>query len=95
MDLSQFRAEDVSQDMYNSIDLAVDKIRTSNCKNKTKIEKKIVLNGAGKLFTDAVVEEAATTESCLRSKTIDLELNGFRDGKRSKMDDSTRLFIYR
>ena len=43
-------------------------------KNKTKIEKKNRINsGAGKLFTDAVVEEAATTEKVVRSKTIDLE----------------------
>ena len=59
------RAEDVSQDMYGSIDLVVD---------KTKIEKKNrIKSGAGKLFTDAVVEEATTTEKVVRSKTIDLE----------------------
>ena len=58
------RAEDVSQDMYGSIDLVVDKIERQIRKNKS---------GAGKLFTDAVVEEAATTEKVVRSKTIDLE----------------------
>ena len=43
-------------------------------KNKTKIEKKNrIKSGAGKLFTDAVVEEATTTEKVVRSKTIDLE----------------------
>ena len=68
------RAEDVSQDMYGSIDLVVDKIERQIRKNKTKIEKKNrVKSGAGKLFTDAVVEEAATTEKVVRSKTIDLE----------------------
>ena len=64
------RAEDVSQDMYGSIDKIERQIR----KNKTKIEKKNrIKSGAGKLFTDAVVEEAATTEKVVRSKTIDLE----------------------
>ena len=68
------RAEDVSQDMYGSIDLVVDKIERQIRKNKTKIEKKNrIKSGAGKLFTDAVVEEAATTEKVVRSKTIDLE----------------------
>ena len=69
------RAEDVSQDMYGSIDLVVDKIERQIRKNKTKIEKKNrVKSGAGKLFTGAVVEEAATTtEKVVRSKTIDLE----------------------
>ena len=68
------RAEDVSQDMYGSIDLVVDKIERQILKNKTKIEKKNrVKSGAGKLFTDAVVEEATTTEKVVRSKTIDLE----------------------
>ena len=68
------RAEDVSQDMYGSIDLVVDKIERQIRKNKTKIEKKNrVKSGAGKLFTDAVVEESTTTEKVVRSKTIDLE----------------------
>ena len=41
---------------------------------KQKIEKKNrIKSGAGKLFTDAVVEEVATTEKVVRSKTIDLE----------------------
>ena len=66
------RAEDVSQDMYGSIDLVVDKIERQIRKNKTKIEKKNrIKSGAGKLFTDAVVEEAATTtEKVVRSKTL-------------------------
>ena len=60
--------------MYGSIDLVVDKIERQIRKNKTKIEKKNrVKSGAGKLFTDAVVEEATTTEKVVRSKTIDLE----------------------
>lgn len=36
------RAEDVSQDMYGSIDLVVDKIERQIRKNKTKIAKSIV-----------------------------------------------------
>ncbi len=69
------RAEDVSQDMYGSIDLVVDKIERQIRKNKTKIEKKNrVKSGAGKLFTDAVVEEAMQPQTkVVRSKTIDLE----------------------
>ena len=60
--------------MYGSIDLVVDKIERQIRKNKTKIEKKNrIKSGAGKLFTDAVVEEVATTEKVVRSKTIDLE----------------------
>ena len=34
------RAEDVSQDMYGSIDLVTDKIERQIRKNKTKIERK-------------------------------------------------------
>ena len=34
------RAEDISQDMYGSIDLVVDKIERQIRKNKTKIERK-------------------------------------------------------
>ena len=65
------RAEDVSQDMYGSIDLVVDKIERQIRKNKTKIEKKNrVKSGAGKLFTDAVVEEATTTEKVVRPKQL-------------------------
>lgn len=36
------RAEDVSQDMYGSIDLVVDKIERQIRKNKTKIARKLV-----------------------------------------------------
>ena len=85
------RAEDVSQDMYGSIDLVVDKIERQIRKNKTKIEKKNrIKSGAGKLFTDAVVEEATTTEKVVRSKTIDLEPMDL-DEAILQMDISTRL----
>ena len=57
--------------MYGSIDLVVDKIERQIRKNKTKIEKKNrIKSGAGKLFTDAVVEEVVTTEKVVRSKQL-------------------------
>lgn len=40
LDSVTLRAEDVSQDMYGSIDLVVDKIERQIRKNKTKIAKK-------------------------------------------------------
>jgi len=53
------RAEDVSQDMYGSIDLVTDKIERQIRKNKTKIERKNKNKVAtSQLFTDALVEEA-------------------------------------
>ena len=78
--------------MYGSIDLVVDKIERQIRKNKTKIEKKNrVKSGAGKLFTDAVVEEAATTtEKVVRSKTIDLDSR--RVSKRSSVAKTEGLF---
>lgn len=42
IDSITLRAEDVSQDMYGSIDLVVDKIERQIRKNKTKIAKNIV-----------------------------------------------------
>ena len=69
------RAEDVSQDMYGSIDLVVDKIERQIRKNKTKIEKKNRNKVAtSQLFTDALVEDANTASSkVVRSKHIDLK----------------------
>lgn len=69
------RAEDVSQDMYGSIDLVVDKIERQIRKNKTKIEKKNRNKVAtSQLFTDALVEEAEESSSkVVRSKHIDLK----------------------
>ena len=58
------RAEDVSQDMYGSIDLVTDKIERKNRNKKS----------TSQLFTDAVVEEAeATPAKVVRSKQIDLK----------------------
>ena len=69
------RAEDISQDMYGSIDLVVDKIERQIRKNKTKIEKKHRAKvAAGKVFTDALVEEKEEVPSkVVRSKQIDLK----------------------
>ncbi|HGL8346096.1 TPA: ribosome-associated translation inhibitor RaiA [Streptococcus pneumoniae] len=69
------RAEDVSQDMYGSIDLVTDKIERQIRKNKTKIERKnknkVV---TGQLFTDALVEDSNIVQSkVVRSKQIDLK----------------------
>ena len=58
------RAEDVSQDMYGSIDLVTDKIERKNRNKKS----------TSQLFTDAVVEEVETAPAkVVRSKQIDLK----------------------
>lgn len=69
------RAEDVSQDMYGSIDLVTDKIERQIRKNKTKIERKNKNKVAtGQLFTDALVEYSNIVQSkVVRSKQIDLK----------------------
>jgi len=69
------RAEDVSQDMYGSIDLVTDKIERQIRKNKTKIERKNKNKVAtSKLFTDALVEDPNVSQSrVVRSKQIDLK----------------------
>ena len=68
------RAEDVSQDMYGSIDLVTDKIERQIRKNKTKIERKNKNKVAtSQLFTDALVEDPNVVQSrVVRSKQIDL-----------------------
>ncbi|HGQ4753745.1 TPA: ribosome-associated translation inhibitor RaiA [Streptococcus pneumoniae] len=69
------RAEDVSQDMYGSIDLVTDTIERQIRKNKTKIERKNKNKVAtGQLFTDALVEDSNVVQSkVVRSKQIDLK----------------------
>ncbi|HGK9086871.1 TPA: ribosome-associated translation inhibitor RaiA [Streptococcus pneumoniae] len=69
------RAEDVSQDMYGSIDLVTDKIERQIRKNKIKIERKNKNKVAtGQLFTDALVEDSNVVQSkVVRSKQIDLK----------------------
>ncbi|VNX06385.1 ribosome-associated protein [Streptococcus pneumoniae] len=67
------RAEDVSQDMYGSIDLVTDKIERQIRKNKTKIERKNKV-ATGQLFTDALVEDSNVVQSkVVRLKQIDLK----------------------
>ena len=69
------RAEDVSQDMYGSIDLVTDKIERQIRKNKTKIERKNRNKiSKSQLFTDALVEDTDTSQpKVVRSKQIDLK----------------------
>ncbi|MBP2623433.1 ribosome hibernation-promoting factor, HPF/YfiA family [Streptococcus oricebi] len=69
------RAEDISQDMYGSIDLVTDKIERQIRKNKTKIERKNRNKVAtSQLFTDALVEETEDVPAkVVRSKQIDLK----------------------
>ncbi|UGQ07421.1 ribosome hibernation-promoting factor, HPF/YfiA family [Streptococcus anginosus] len=69
------RAEDISQDMYGSIDLVTDKIERQIRKNKTKIERKNRnKKSTSQLFTDAVIEEVeAAPAKVVRSKQIDLK----------------------
>lgn len=70
------RAEDISQDMYGSIDLVTDKIERQIRKNKTKIERKNKNKVATsrQLFTDALVEDANVVQpKVVRSKQIDLK----------------------
>ena len=69
------RAEDVSQDMYGSIDLVTDKIERQIRKNKTKIERQNKNKVAtSQLFTDALVEDANVVQpKVVRSKQIDLK----------------------
>ena len=69
------RAEDISQDMYGSIDLVTDKIERQIRKNKTKIERKNRNKvSTSKLFTDALVEDLDVAQpKVVRSKQIDLK----------------------
>lgn len=68
------RAEDVSQDMYGSVDLVVDKIERQIRKNKTKIEKRHREKTAtSHLFTENLVEEPENDVKVVRTKHIDLK----------------------
>lgn len=69
------RAEDVSQDMYGSIDLVVDKIERQIRRNKTKIEKRNKEKVAtGLIFADNVGEDELENQvQVLRTKQIDLK----------------------
>ncbi|MEX2805347.1 ribosome-associated translation inhibitor RaiA [Streptococcus sp. H31] len=72
------RAEDVSQDMYGSIDLVVDKIERQIRKNKTKIAKKHREKvPAGQVFTSEFeaepAEENGTSAKIVRTKNVSLK----------------------
>lgn len=68
------RAEDVSQDMYGSIDLVVDKIERQIRRNKTKIERKNRQKIAtGQIFTDELVEQTEDEIRIVRTKQVDLK----------------------
>ncbi|MER0123738.1 ribosome-associated translation inhibitor RaiA [Streptococcus sp. ZJ93] len=68
------RAEDISQDMYGSIDLVVDKIERQIRRNKTKIEKKNRQKvSTSQLFTDELVEQAEEEVKVVRTKQVDLK----------------------
>lgn len=70
------RAEDISQDMYGSIDLVVDKIQRQIRRHKTKIEKKVhETESLGHLFTDDVPDsEEVTAETLIRTKAVEIEV---------------------
>lgn len=71
------RAEDISQDMYGSIDLVVDKIERQIRKNKTKIAKKHREKAhVSRIFTTEFEEqtgEEVPTTKVVRTKNIDLK----------------------
>lgn len=66
------RAEDISQDMYGSIDLVVDKIERQIRRNKTKIEKKNRQKVAtSQIFTEELVEQTEEEVKVVRTKQVD------------------------
>ncbi|WP_303973433.1 ribosome hibernation-promoting factor, HPF/YfiA family [Streptococcus merionis] len=68
------RAEDISQDMYGSIDLVVDKIERQIRKNKTKIERRHREKvPTAHLFTEALIEETEPEAKVVRTKQVDLK----------------------
>lgn len=77
VDSITLRAEDVSQDMYGSIDLVTDKIERQIRKNKTKIAKKHREKlPTGQIFTsefEAEVVEEAPAVKVVRTKHVSLK----------------------
>lgn len=69
------RAEDVSQDMYGSIDLVVDKIERQIRRNKTKIEKRVRQKvPTNQLFVEDAFEAVEETPvHVVRTKQVDLK----------------------
>lgn len=67
------RVEESNNDLYSSIDLAIDKLERQIRKNKTKIKQK---NNREKfdMFTDFEIEESAEEpETIVKRKTIDMK----------------------
>ncbi|MGT2912047.1 ribosome hibernation-promoting factor, HPF/YfiA family [Streptococcus cameli] len=76
------RAEDVSQDMYGSIDLVVDKIERQIRRNKTKIEKKNRQKvPTGQIFTEELVEQVEEEVKVVRTKQVDLKPMDIEEAK--------------
>lgn len=77
------RAEDISQDMYGSIDLVVDKIARQIRRNKTKIEKKNRQKVAtSQIFTAELEEQAAVEEvKVVRTKQVDAKPMDLEEAK--------------
>lgn len=77
LDSLTLRAEDVSQDMYGSIDLVTDKIERQIRKNKARITKRHrEKRPAGQIFTDAFESEPTEdvrTVEVVRTKYFDLK----------------------
>ena len=76
VDSITLRAEDVSQDMYGSIDLVTDKIERQIRKNKTKIAKNIVKNFQLAKFTsefEAEPVEEGPAVNVVRTKHVSLK----------------------
>ena len=71
------RAEDVSQDMYGSIDLVVDKLERQIRRNKTKIAKRTRAKlPANQVFTPEFEQEQTDevpSAKVVRTKIVDLE----------------------
>ncbi|HEL1585268.1 TPA: ribosome-associated translation inhibitor RaiA [Streptococcus suis] len=68
------RAEDISQDMYGSIDLVVDKIERQIRRNKTKIEKKNRQKlPTGQIFRDDLTDQPDEEVKIVRTKQVDLK----------------------
>lgn len=76
------RAEDVSQDMYGSIDLVADKIERQIRKNKTKISKKHREKvPTGQLFTEEGEESEITEVKVVRTKQVDAKPMDIEEAK--------------
>lgn len=76
------RAEDVSQDMYGSIDLVADKIERQIRKNKTKISKKHQEKvPTGQLFAEEGEESEITEVKVVRTKQVDAKPMDIEEAK--------------